>query len=71
MPREYWALSLDDLSEQIWDMRSEVNGSHYIGFAGTREEVRAKLLEAFRRLVDTMIYRASSYGSRFEDGEDS
>lgn len=70
MRREYWGVSLDDLSQEVWDIRSDCVGGHYIAFEGDRETARAKMIVAFTILVDRMLYRANSYGSEWEEGDE-
>ena len=70
MPNEYWGMSLDDLSEQMYEIRSDATGAHYAAFEGSKEEARAKLIAAFTELIDKQMYRANSYGSRWKEGDD-
>jgi hypothetical protein len=63
---EWWAICKDDLVEEIFDLSSDTTGAHYFGFQGTREEVRAKMLEAFGKLIDPMLRRSSSYGREYD-----
>jgi len=66
--KEYWAISVDDISTEIYDIGSgDVTGAHYIGFEGDRSAARAQLVAAFTAMIDRAMYRATSYGSRWED----
>lgn len=67
---EYWGVSLDDLSQEVWSIRSDCVGAHYIAFQGTREEARSKMIAAFAILIGRMLYRANSYGSEWEEGDE-
>ncbi len=67
---EYWGISLDDFAYKIWDIKSEAGGAHYIAFIGTREEARQQIIEAFSALIDKEMYRATSYGHEWTEGEE-
>lgn len=60
---EYWGMALDEIAEEIYDIRSDANGAHYIAFEGNREEARAKMIAAFTEFIDKHLYRVISYGS--------
>lgn len=70
MPNEYWGMSLDDLSEAIYEIRSDAVGAHYIAFEGNKEEARQKMIMAFTELIDKSLYRANGYGSRWEEEDE-
>ena len=68
---EYWGMSLDDLSELIYqDIKSDAIGAHYICFEGDKATARQKMIDAFTELIDKHLYRANSYGSRWQEGDD-
>ena len=69
--REYWGMSLDDLSEQLWEeLRSDAIGAHYVAFEGDKVSARQKLIDLFTAYIDKHLYRATSYGSKWHDDED-
>lgn len=68
---EYWGLSLDDLIERVWEIKSDAKGGHYIAFAGDIVTARQKLIDAFIALIDQHMYRATAYGSPWQEGERS
>lgn len=70
MASEYWGMSLDDMAERIYEIPSDAVGGHYIAFAGTHEEARAKMIAAFTAFIDQHLYRATSYGSEWREGDD-
>lgn len=70
MSAEYWGLSLDDLAERIYELRSDAIGAHHIAFEGDRAGARAKLIAAFTELIDREMYRANAYGARWQAGGD-
>ena len=69
---EYWGMSLDDLSEQLWDeLRSDAIGAHYVAFEGDKATVRQKMIDLFTAYIDKHLYRSSRYGSEWHgDDED-
>lgn len=36
---EYWSVSIDDIVEELYNVRSGVKGGHYIGFLGSKDDV--------------------------------
>lgn len=70
MAREFWGMSLDDIAEEIYQIKNDAVGGHYIAFEGSKEEARQKMIGAFTAFIDEHLYRANSYGSRWEEGED-
>lgn len=71
MSNEYWGMSLDDLVEQVWEIKSDAIGGHYIAFAGDKATARQKMIDAFTTLIDRHLYRATSYGSRWQEGDNN
>jgi hypothetical protein len=65
MQPEYWGMSLDEISEEIYQIENDGAGGHYIAFAGDRATARQKMIAAFTALIDEHLYRASSYGSPY------
>lgn len=70
MTAEYWGLSLDDITDPIWAIRSDAIGRHYIAFEGNKSAARRKMIAAFTEVIDRQIYRANSYGARWREGDD-
>lgn len=70
MPNEYWGMSLDEISEEIYQIKNDAIGGHYIAFEGSKEEARRKMIDAFTRFIDEHLYKANSYGSRWEEGDE-
>lgn len=68
--REYWGIALDAISEEIWEIRSDAVGAHYIAFEGDKETARQKMIAAFTELIDRYIYRANPYGSQWSEEDD-
>jgi hypothetical protein len=68
--REHWGMSLDELSEAIYQMPNDAIGGHYIAFKGSKAVARQKLIDAFTALIDHHMYRANDYGSRWQEGDD-
>ena len=67
---EYWGMSLDDISEEIYSIRNDGAGAHYIAFQGDKDTARQKMIDAFTALIDANLYRANAYGSKWEPEDD-
>jgi hypothetical protein len=67
---EYWGICLDEFSTKIWNIKSDAIGAHYITFEGSRDHVRKQMMEAFDKLIDEELYRATPYGYRWSEETD-
>lgn len=68
---EYWGMSLDDISEEIYSIPNDGAGGHYIAFEGDKATARQKMIDAFTALIDQHLYLANSYGSRWQEEDDN
>jgi len=67
---EYWAISLDDFSEEIfqWLGRYQDGGDgHYARYTGTKEECIDKCLTHIKKLLEEEIYESDDYGYDLRD----
>jgi len=64
---EFWGLEIADLETDLYDLRSDAIGSHYIAFAGDKQTARQKMIDLFTALIDRRMYRATPYGSQDAD----
>lgn len=69
MPQEYWALSLDDLAEDLHaELANDQDGvaGHYARYTGTREHCIGRIVAIMRTYVTKSIYRSGSYGYPYD-----
>ena len=69
--KEYWGMSLDELNEQLWyELQSDAIGAHYVTFEGDKITARQKMIGLFTAYIDKHLYRANSYGSEWQEGDE-
>ena len=67
---EYWGMSLDNISEEIYGIPNDGTGGHYIAFQGDRNTARQKMIDVFTAFIDAHLYRANAYGSEWKPEDD-